>query len=52
MRYVSTRGGMEPVSFSQALLMGLAPDGGLLMPEQLPKLDEQTLGDWQKLSYQ
>lgn len=52
MRYVSTRGGMEPVSFSQALLLGLAPDGGLLMPEQLPKLDEQTLRDWQKLSYQ
>ncbi len=36
MRYCSTRGGIEPVSFSQAVMMGLATDGGLLLPGVLP----------------
>ena len=33
MRYVSTRGGMPPASFTEILLEGLAPDGGLTVPE-------------------
>jgi threonine synthase len=37
---ISTRGG-APVAFRQALLAGLAPDGGLYVPETLPALDEQ-----------
>jgi threonine synthase len=36
MRYVSTRGGTPPVGFSEALAAGLAPDGGLFVPEELP----------------
>ena len=36
MRYVSTRGGAAPVGFSEALLAGLAPDGGLYVPETWP----------------
>jgi threonine synthase len=36
MRYVSTRGGAEPVGFAEALLAGLAPDGGLYIPEAWP----------------
>ena len=36
MRYVSTRGGGEPISLSEALAHGLAPDGGLYVPEQFP----------------
>lgn len=39
-QYVSTRGGATPVPFSQALLLGLAPDGGLFVPTQIPRLPE------------
>jgi threonine synthase len=38
MRYVSTRGGSPPVSFLDAVLAGLAPDGGLYVPERWPAL--------------
>ena len=51
MRYVSTRGGVEPVSFAQAVMMGLATDGGLLLPESIPLLDHQTLQAWAELSF-
>lgn len=36
MRYVSTRGQTQPVRFSEAVATGLAPDGGLYLPETLP----------------
>ncbi|MCR9278330.1 MAG: threonine synthase [Pseudomonadaceae bacterium] len=36
MRYISTRGDTPPLSFSDAVLTGLAPDGGLLLPESIP----------------
>jgi threonine synthase len=39
MRYVSTRGGGEPVNFSTALLRGIAPDGGLYVPEAWPRYE-------------
>jgi threonine synthase len=38
MRYVSTRGGTPPLGFSDAVAAGLAPDGGLFVPEELPDL--------------
>ena len=37
--YQSTRGGQTDVTASQAILQGLAGDGGLFMPTQIPKLD-------------
>ncbi|MEG3638844.1 threonine synthase [Magnetococcus sp. PR-3] len=52
MRYISTRGGVSPISFSEAVMMGLATDGGLLIPEKLPQIDADTLRQWAKLSYQ
>lgn len=52
MRYISTRGGVEPVSFSEAVMMGLATDGGLLLPESFPKVDGPTLSRWAGLSFQ
>ncbi len=52
MRYISTRGGMQPIPFSQALLMGLAPDSGLLMPAFIPAIGQATLTQWQTLNYQ
>ena len=52
MRYISTRGGIEPLGFQDAVMMGLARDGGLLLPETLPRIDSQTLESWQHLPYQ
>jgi threonine synthase len=40
MRYISTRGAAPPVSFLDAVLAGLAPDGGLYVPESWPELDD------------
>ena len=37
--YQSTRGGQTGVTASQAVLQGLAADGGLFMPTEIPKLD-------------
>src|SRR5690606_29159239 len=51
MRYVSTRGGMAPQPFTDILLEGLAPDGGLAIPETLPQVDAATLQSWRSLSY-
>ena len=43
MRYVSTRGGAPAVGFREALLAGLAPDGGLYTPERWPTLAPERL---------
>jgi len=51
MNYISTRGTIAPVSFKEAVMMGLATDGGLLLPESIPTVDTQTLAVWQGLSY-
>ncbi|MEO5346761.1 MAG: threonine synthase [Magnetococcus sp. YQC-9] len=52
MRYVSTRGGVAPISFSQAVMMGLATDGGLLLPEKIPTVTADQLRAWAGLSFQ
>lgn len=39
MRYLSTRGSCPPVGFDGALIGGLAPDGGLYVPEEWPAID-------------
>ena len=39
MLYISTRGGSPAVSISAAIAAGLAPNGGLYVPESLPRLD-------------
>ena len=55
MRYISTRGvaggGLPPRAFPEILLEGLAPDGGLYLPESYPKVDAATLARWRGLSY-
>ena len=43
MQYLSTRGGIQPIPFTQAVMMGLAEDGGLLLPRTIPRIDSQTL---------
>ena len=52
MRYISTRGGVEPVGFADAVMMGLGTDGGLLLPESIPNIDAATLRDWARLRFQ
>ncbi len=52
MRYISTRGGVPSIDFNEAVMMGLARDGGLLLPETLPSVDSAKLGSWLNLPYQ
>jgi len=50
MRYQSTRGESAGLSFTEAFATGLAPDGGLYVPEELPDLTSQ-LSDWKGANY-
>jgi threonine synthase len=43
MRFASSRGGAPLVSLSQAMAQGLAPDGGLYVPSEMPTIDVQAL---------
>lgn len=51
MRYISTRGVPtdRPRTFTEILLAGLAPDGGLYMPVEYPQVDADTLLTWSKI---
>jgi len=51
MRYLSTRGHPDRKRFCEILLEGLAPDGGLYLPQQYPQVDSATLGRWRTLPY-
>lgn len=51
MQYLSTRGGMKAQEFSDILLTGLAPDGGLSIPESYPQVSLEMLKQWQELDY-
>lgn len=51
MKYISTRGGIEPIGFKEAVLMGLARDGGLLLPDTIPLIGADTVEKWQELSF-
>ena len=51
MKYLSTRGDATPRAFCEILLEGLAPDGGLYLPQRYPRVDAGTLAAWRKLSY-
>jgi threonine synthase len=51
MLYNSTRGKAPSVGFEDVVLTGLAPDGGLYLPDSLPRIDAETLRRWSQLSY-
>ncbi|MEA1923182.1 MAG: threonine synthase, partial [Pseudomonadota bacterium] len=51
MKYISTRGGIDPVSFNQAVMMGLASDGGLLLPETIPTFSASEIENLAELPY-
>jgi threonine synthase len=51
MRYISTRDpARKPYSFLAAVMEGLAPDGGLLVPEVIPKISSEEWEDWKKVT--
>lgn len=51
MRYISTRGESPALGFEDVLLTGLAPDGGLYVPESLPQFNLEEIRSWRGLSY-
>ncbi|HEX2543573.1 MAG TPA: threonine synthase [Ramlibacter sp.] len=51
MLYLSTRGHPDRKHFCEILLEGLAPDGGLYLPESYPQVDAATLAKWRTLPY-
>ncbi len=51
MKYCSTRGKVRDLSFREAVMMGLASDGGLLLPEKIPQLSAKQLKALSTLSY-
>ncbi|KAG8702923.1 threonine synthase, partial [Ceratobasidium sp. 395] len=50
-RYFSTRGGSERLSFEEAVLTGLAPNGGLYIPDSIPSLPDNWISEWQNLTF-
>ncbi len=51
MNYLSTRGGTPAFGFEKVLLAGLAPDGGLFVPESWPRLSNDAIAGLQGLAY-
>ncbi len=52
MRYISTRGQAPALSFEEAMLTGLARDGGLYVPEEIPTLSQSEIAALAGLSYE
>ena len=52
MRYISTRGSAPVLSFEDALLTGLARDGGLYVPETIPRFSDKDVADMATMSYE
>ena len=51
MKYISTRGGIAPIPFKDAVMMGLATDGGLLLPEIIPSVTPEVVASWRERGY-
>jgi len=52
MKYISTRNNSKEFNFSEVFLKGLPDDGGLFIPKKIPKLSNEELKKFSKLSYQ
>lgn len=50
MKYISTRGQCDETTFTEAVATGLAPDGGLYLPKELPDISAHLI-QWENLSY-
>ena len=51
MKYISTRGNSPALNFEEVMLTGLAPDGGLYVPESLPVFSKEKIAGFKGLSY-
>ncbi|MFT4304154.1 MAG: threonine synthase [Candidatus Woesearchaeota archaeon] len=51
MKYINSRGGLEPIEFSDTVLWGLGPRNGLLLPESFPKYSRKELLEMSQLDY-
>lgn len=51
MKYISTRGEAPALNFEEVLLAGLASDGGLYVPESLPRFTQEEIASWRGLPY-
>jgi threonine synthase len=51
MKYISTRGQAAPVGFADAVLAGLAPDGGLYVPEAWPQIAPERIRAFEGMAY-
>jgi threonine synthase len=51
LKYISTRGEAAPLTFTQTLLAGLAPDGGLYLPQDYPRFSEDQIASLSGKSY-
>ncbi|MEZ0329780.1 MAG: threonine synthase [Dissulfuribacterales bacterium] len=51
MKYISTRGGIASINFEDTVMMGLATDGGLLLPQTIPTVTTETLQEWSQFDY-
>ncbi len=52
MRYISTRGQVDDMTFEDVLISGLAKDGGLFVPKIWPRISEDEIYSFEKQSYQ
>lgn len=52
MQYISTRGHNLAVNSAEAIIKGLAEDGGLFVPETIPTINKDFLQSLLNLSYQ
>jgi threonine synthase len=51
MLYISTRGKSAPVTGAEAIVMGIAPDGGLMVPERMPRLSRDDMASLNTMDY-
>jgi len=52
MKYISTRGKAPELGFEDVVTTGLASDGGLYVPKEIPTFSKQEIASWKNLSYQ
>ena len=51
MKYISTRGFEKKYTAAEAILMGIAPDGGLFVPEEIPTLSRGDIEEMKDMKY-
>ena len=50
-KYLSTKGGVSPVDFDEAVLQGFALDGGLFVPDKIPSITKKQFEEWSTLNF-